>query len=79
MPEGLEQVIQIFPDSTGKPVRLLQVTTLVNGVEQTAYMQVVAIADARGNVLLDFQDQQFQDQLLEELAQIRVLLAEIVR
>lgn len=78
MPDALEQQVQIFPDSTGKKVRTLQVTTLVDGVETTAHMQVVAISDASGNVLRHFGDEHFNEQLLEELHALRQLLEVIV-
>jgi hypothetical protein len=78
MPDALEQSVQIFPDSTGKNVRVLQVTEVVDGVEKTVQMQVVAIADEKGNIIKSFEDEEFQDQLLEELEKIRFLLGQIV-
>lgn len=78
MPDALEQKVTIFPDSTGKNVRTLQLTTLVDGVETTAVMQVVAISDSRGKILRDFADEQFEEQLLEELAAIRRLLEMLI-
>lgn len=56
---------------SGKLVRTIQVTTLVNGVLTTVDMQVMAIADAQGNVIKDFIDYNWQQQMLRELQRIR--------
>ncbi|HLA65017.1 MAG TPA: hypothetical protein VK600_00380 [Candidatus Saccharimonadales bacterium] len=40
-----EGQIQLPPDSTGKGVRVLAVTTLINGTPTTVQMQVLTIAD----------------------------------
>lgn len=74
MPDALEQKVAIFPDSSGKNVRTLQLTTLVDGVETTTQMQVIAVADAAGNILRSFADERFEEELLGELRAIRVLL-----
>lgn len=61
-------------NQTGKNVRTVEVTTLINGVPTVVEMQVMAIADAAGNVIDDFADYRFQRQVIEELQQIRQLL-----
>lgn len=48
---GQESQVQVAPDSTGKSVRTLEVTTYVNGVATVVEMQVVALADDQGRPL----------------------------
>lgn len=48
---GQEGQVQLQPDSTGKGVRTLEVTTYINGVATTVEMQVVALADEQGRPL----------------------------
>jgi hypothetical protein len=65
-----ENQITHAPDSTGKSVRTLEITTLVNGVPTTVQMQVIAIADEGGNVIRDFANYNLQ---LMQIAEARAL------
>ena len=68
-----ESFIQVAPDSTGKMVRNLAVT-FVNpddGTTVTAYMQVVSIADAQGNII-DASGREWHESILRELRAIRL-------
>jgi hypothetical protein len=58
--------IQVPPDSTGKSLRTISVTTLVAGVETTVQMQVLAIADSGGNVIDSLVDYEFQEELIRQ-------------
>lgn len=49
-----EAKFQLLPDSTGKAVRLLEGTTVINGVSTTVEIQVVAICDSQGTIIEDF-------------------------
>jgi hypothetical protein len=75
---GRESYAAIPPNSTGPQVRVLQVTTLVEGVPLTVEMQVLAIADKDGNVLGSFVDGAWQDAVLEELQRIRRGMGKLV-
>lgn len=46
-----ESAVQVAPDSTGKQIRTIEVTTYINGAATTVEMQVVAIADEQGRPL----------------------------
>ena len=70
-----EQGVQAsYSDPAGKKVRVLEVTTTINGVATTVEMQVISIADKAGNVIDDFAGYRFQVAMLAELQQIRALL-----
>lgn len=75
---GRESYAAIPPNSTGPQVRILQVTTLVDGVPLTVEMQVIAIADKDGNVLGSFVDGEWQDAMLAELKRIRRGIGKLV-
>jgi hypothetical protein len=75
---GSESYAAIPPNSTGPQVRILQVTTLVEGVPLTVEMQVVAIADKDGNVFRTFTDAEWQDSVLSELCRIRRGIGKLV-
>jgi hypothetical protein len=76
--------VQVAPDSSGKKVRNIQVTTYVpdatTGIPAlaTVLMQVTALADDHGNVITEFVNYEFQRQQLELLLQIRDALAELI-
>lgn len=72
---GTEAAVQIPPDSTGKKVRTIEATTLINGVPAVVEIQVLALADAAGNVIDDFANYKFQVAMLSELRAIRGLIA----
>lgn len=72
---ALEAGVQLAPDSTGKDIRLLQVTTVINGVQTTVYMQVVALADKEGNpISLEPDRELLRDLKREARLQTEVLL-----
>lgn len=63
MAESTESLVQLNADGTGKQIRNLQITRVVDDgtgvrVEETVYMQVVAIADANGRLLRSPEDWQ---------------------
>lgn len=69
-----ENEVQINPDGTGKQIRNLLVTTLINGVPTQVYMQVLAISDSDGN-LIDFSRMEaFQRETIRELKAIKTIL-----
>ena len=76
---GAENVIQVAPDSTGQKLRNLKVTYLdpATGLQVTANMEVVVVADSFGNIIDEFVDRGWQHEVLTELRAIRILLAEI--
>jgi hypothetical protein len=72
MPSGQELFVELPVDSTGKSVRTLQVTTLINNVPTVVNMEVMSVADADGNIILDIMTKTLQQQILDELRRIRV-------
>jgi hypothetical protein len=70
--------VQVAPDSSGKKVRTIEVTTYINGVETTVEMQVLALADDRGNVINDFMDYAWKSEVLDELKRIRRGIGKLV-
>jgi hypothetical protein len=70
-----ESYTQPPPSGGGANVRLINVTTLVNGVPTTVSMQVIALADESGNVIRDFANYNLQIAMLTELRAIRRILA----
>ena len=72
MPSGAENFVELPVDSTGKSVRTLQVTTLIAGVQTVVHMEVLAVADASGNIIVDLETGTIQQQILSELRKIRM-------
>lgn len=70
---GTESSVVHTPDSTGKAVRTIEVTTLIAGVPTVVEMQVVSIADEGGNIIKDFASYNLQLAQLAELRSIRRL------
>jgi hypothetical protein len=60
-----------LPISNGNAVRVLRVTTLVDGAPLTVEMPVIALADANGKLLTPLTDDTLQAMLLE-LRAIRI-------
>lgn len=46
-----EQSLAVAPDSTGKKIRNLEITTFIAGVPTSVEMQVVSLSDAQGNTI----------------------------
>jgi acyl-coenzyme A synthetase/AMP-(fatty) acid ligase len=71
-----ESQVQVQPDSSGKKVRTIEVTTYINGVPTVVEMQVVAIADELGNPISLAPAEETQDALLfEARLQTEILIA----
>lgn len=70
---GTEAAVSV-PNTGTAPVRVLQVTTLVGGVAQTADMQVISIADPSGAVLFDPSTELSMMQTLQQIASDMQLL-----
>jgi hypothetical protein len=68
---GSESQVQVQPDSSGKKVRTIEVTTILSGVATVVEMQVLAIADENGNTINEFIDYKWQLAVLNELKKIR--------
>jgi hypothetical protein len=68
-----ESYVQVATDGAGKSVRNLRMSTIVDGVETTVYMQVVSIADENGRVL-SLADDLFTDLLAEQIKTNELLL-----
>ena len=75
-----EQSIGIAPDSSGKKVRNLEVTTYIAGVPTTVEMQVISISDGQGNTIdgNDFADAANMATQIHLLRRICGALEEIV-
>jgi hypothetical protein len=68
-----EGAVSVYSIGT-EPVRIVKVTTLVNGVPTTVDMQVLAIADEQGNIINRFADYSLQQQMVNELRALRLSL-----
>jgi hypothetical protein len=79
MPQSTEGFVELPPDSTGKSVRTLQVTTLINNVPTVVYMEVMAVSDANGNVIVDMATGNQMDRILAELRRIRIGIAKLAQ
>jgi hypothetical protein len=74
MPSQNEQTVTVLNQGSGKNVRTIELTTLINGVVTTVEMQVLAIADGQGNIIDDFAGYRFQLAIIHELKEIKELL-----
>ena len=73
---GAESYAAIPPNSTGPQVRTIQVTTVVEGVPLTVDMQVIAIADEKGNVIREFMDYNWQRRMIDEMVALRQVVCD---
>ena len=62
---------------TGQKLRNLAVTIIdpATNLPTTVLMEVVSIADSRGNIIDDFMDYQYQSTVLKRLSTIVLMLA----
>jgi hypothetical protein len=73
---AVDQNIGLPPDSTGKKVRVLEITALdSDGSVQTVEMQVIAIADRRGQLLGLSSTEGLLQGILDKLEEIRFELS----
>lgn len=69
-----ETYVQVAPDSTGKQIRNLQVTTLqADGTVLTVLMQVVALADETGRALVPVSARAFDTWSTELLTEVQAI------
>jgi hypothetical protein len=74
-----ETYVQVAADGAGKKIRNLSVQTLDStGTLQTTYMQVVSLADENGNQILGGDQNDFQQQLLDEVRAIRMGIQQLL-
>lgn len=75
MATSSESSVAVAPDSTGKAIRNIAVTTAINGVQTTVQMQVIALADGEGNPISLTSDRQLMQNIaLEGRLQTEILL-----
>ena len=73
--------VQPYTGSGLQKIRNLEVTTIdpVTGLANTVEMQVVMIADVNGDIIRDFVDREWQQQMLDELRGIRRGIEELTQ
>jgi hypothetical protein len=71
---GVENAVGLQPDGAGKKARTIEVVTVIDGVETTVQMQVLAIADGAGNVIDSFSDYTLQKQMVREIQLLRSVI-----
>lgn len=74
----LPNQIQLPTDGTGKKLRTIEVTTIIAGVVTTVEMEVLSVSDDQGNVIKEFIDYPWQDEMLSEIKMIRIGIARLL-
>ena len=73
-----DDIIQLPTDGSGRKLRTIDVTTMVNGVATSVQMEVLSVADSSGNVIDDFADYKMNQAILRELRMIRLGIQQLL-